>query len=375
MTRDRKFADTIYPSVVRAVGWLRQARRDDTLHLMPVTTPGDNENISGHVSGHNFLALGGLKNAIALAQGLGKVDDVAAFTKEYDDFDAALRQRLKELTARTGGYIPPGLDTLGGQDWGNLESVSPEPVLDPFDPMVTATLATTRAKYAEGLMTYGDGRWLHHYVGLPSTETEVIRGEQELVLEDLYAFLLHTSATHAPFEFSIFPWGTRDFGMNLSPHGWAAAKYRILLRNMLVREQGNELHLLSCLSPEWLRSGSTIGVRRAPTEFGQVNFDLAISIGTATLRLDSRFTNAPAAVILHTPWFMDVSAVKADGRNIKPGGKGIRLPSGVKKVEIVWSEKSPRPTMSYLNAVENYKKEYRRRYEEYLIHGTAVERK
>jgi len=153
-------------------------------------------------------------------------------------------------------------------------AVYPEIILDPFDPMVTATLQTTRQKYQEGIMTYDFGRYLHHYLTMKNTETEVIRGEQEVVIQELYAILLHTSATHAGFEFSIRPWQTRDFGMNMSPHGWFSAKYRTLLRNMLLREQGEDLHLISCLSPEWIRTGQEISVSNAPTNFGTTNFSL-----------------------------------------------------------------------------------------------------
>ena len=47
----------------------------------------------------------------------------------------------------------------------------------------------------------------------------------------------------------------RDFSLNLSPHGLFAAKFRTLLRDMIVREQGNDVHLLSCVSPEWIQVG------------------------------------------------------------------------------------------------------------------------
>ncbi|MEK6572022.1 MAG: hypothetical protein AABZ61_11665, partial [Bacteroidota bacterium] len=257
ITRDKEFAEKVYPSVQRAVEWLRKARQEDPLHVMPLTTPGDNEDITGHVTGHNFWALVGLKNVIVLAEGLGKKEDADTYRREYEDFRTTFVNHLHRITAKTGGYIPPGLDSLGGQDWGNMLSVYPEIILDPHDPMVTATLNATRAKYQEGVMTYGDGRWLHHYLTIKNTDTEVIRGDEEMAIDEFYALLMHTSATHAGFEFAILPWSTRDFGMNLSPHGWFAAKFRALFRNMMVREQEKQLHLLSCLSPEWIKDGAT----------------------------------------------------------------------------------------------------------------------
>ncbi len=367
LTRDRDFAAEVFPSIQKAVAWLKQARRDDPLHLMPSTTPGDNESITGHVTGHNFAALGGLKNAIALAEGLGKSSDAGTFKAEYDDYLSALRTTLSEVTGKTGGYIPPGLDRAGGQDWGNMESVYPEMVLEPSDPMVGATLKATRAKYQEGIMTYGDGFFLHHYLTISNTETEVIRGEQQTAIDELYALLVHTSATHAGFEFAIRPWGTRDFGMNLSPHGWFAAKYRTLLRDMMVREQGNDLHLFSCLSPAWIKGD--ISVHRAPTNFGIIDADLACSARRGTLVLKTEFRSAPEAIVLHLPWFLNVKTVVADGKPMGVRDGEVRLPADTKRVEMTWTPRPDIPASSYERAVNLYKQEYRMRYERFLTDG------
>jgi hypothetical protein len=333
------------------------------------------------VTGHNFWALAGLKNVIAVAQDLGHAEDAKAYQAEYDDFKAALVAALNKMTAHTGGSIPPGLDQLGGQDWGNMLGIYPEQILDPMDPMITATLKATRAKYQEGIMTYGDGRWLHHYLTLKNTETETIRGDQQLALEELYALLVHTSSTHAGFEYCIFPWGDRDFASNLSPHGWFAAKFRAALRNMLVREQGNDLHLLSVVSPEWVRPGGVISVKRAPTDFGQVNFEMKSDNQGATLVLDNHLSNsamssatAPngggaATLILHLPWFVKTTSIIADGKPIQNTSRAVSVPANVKQIRINWTKQPNAPQLSYARAVDEYKAEYRRRYEEWLRTG------
>ena len=370
ITKDTDFARSVYPSVQKAVVWLQQARRNDPLHVMPSTAPGDNEDITGHVTGHNFWALAGLKNVIALAEALGRKQDVRAYQAEYDDYKAAFIAALNKATATTGGYMPPGLDVTGGQDWGNMLGVYPEQILDPSDPMITATLNATRAKYQEGIMTYGDGRWLHHYLTMKNTETETIRGDQQLAVQELYALLLHTSSTHAGFEFCIFPWGTRDFAQNLSPHGWFAAKFRTMLRNMLMREEEDRrLHLLSVISPEWVRPGEAISVKRAPTNFGEVNLDMRFREGGATLHFDNKFRETPQQLVLHLPWFMAVSTVSIDGRKVAVTDNSVILPVKTREVQIEWQKKADAPALSYENAVRDYKEEYRRRYEQWLQTG------
>lgn len=368
ITHDRAFAEQVFPSIVRAVAWLKQARAADPLHLMPASNVLDNEYIPGHLTGYNFLALDGLHEAILMAQALGKTQDASDFQHEYDDYRAAFLKRLDEVTATTDGYIPPALDgQKGGQDWGNLLGTYPEHVLAPDDPRIAATLKATQAKYQEGIMTYGDGRWLHHYLTIKNTLTEVIRGDQEQAVRELYALLLHTSSTQAGFEFAIRPWGDRNFEGNLSPHGWFAAEYRTLLRNMFVREDGDDLHLLSVLSPEWIGAGKAVSATRVPTDFGTVGVTLdQPSDSSATLHIDSQWVQAPKRIVLHLPWFMKIASVDADGKAVSVSGEAVTLPPGTRMVRIAWSRREGAPSLSYQQAVDAYKAEYLRRYNEYM---------
>lgn len=206
MTRDRRFGETVYPSIVKAVDWFERATAADSLHLMPSTDVKDNEYVSGHPTGYNFLALDGLQAAASMAAELGHRTDAERFSSDYDVFRAAFIARLNQVTAKTGGYIPPGLDgNTDGTDWGNLLAITPEEQLDPHDPRVTATLRHTQACYQEGLITYSrpdQGQFLHHYLTIKNTLTEVVRGDQQQALRELYSELLHTTSTQAGFEYA-----------------------------------------------------------------------------------------------------------------------------------------------------------------------------
>jgi hypothetical protein len=280
---------------------------------------------------------------------------------------------LNERASENDGYIPPALDGLkGGYDWGNLLSVVPEPTLDPHDPRVAATLKATQAKYAEGIMTYANGEFLHHYLTIKNTMTEIIRGEQEQALEEFYALLVHTSSTNAGFEFKIYPWGSRNFEDNLSPHGWFAAEYRTLLRTMLVREEGDQLHLLSAVSPAWIGAGKRITVRQAPSNFGTVAFTLEQpSADEAILHLNPVFTRPPQKIVVHLPWFVDLKSATADGKTIYAVNGALAVSPQTRNINIRWTLKPDGPRLSYDRAVADYKAEYARRYQ-ILMHGEAA---
>ncbi len=376
ITHDKAFAEWAIPQIDRAVQWLKQARAADPLHIMPASDVRDNEFVPGHLTGYNFLALSGLSLAIPMAQQTGHPDFASAWQAEYNDYRQAFLKVLDQRTKEENGYIPPALDgQKGGFDWGNLLAVVPEPTLSSRDPRVAATLKATQAKYAEGIMTYANGEFLHHYLTIKNTMTETIRGDQEQATKELYALLLHTSSTHAGFEFAILPWGDRNFQDNLAPHGWFAAEYRTLLRTMLVREDGNQLHLLSVISPDWIGQGKTISVTQAPTYFGSVAFQLTQPTAneadlTLTTNFDPHSTDAPSAIVVHLPWFMQIQSAEANGHSIHATDGQLILPADTKAVRLHWSMRADAPTMSYQKTVDDYKAEYARRYA-ILMHGSA----
>ena len=304
LTRDADFGDKALPAVMKAAEWLEREMANDPLGVMPITTPGDNEAITGgHVTGHNFWALAGLKNAIAMAEGLGKSEEAAKLNGLYRELYGNLQTVFSKLLRETDNYIPPGLENQGGQDWGNLMAVYPEEILSPRHPAVLATLLKTKEKYREKLMTYADTKYLHHYLTMKNTETWVAKGDQQFALDEFYAVLAHTSSTQAGFEFTINPWSDRDFRANLTPHGWFAAKYRNLLRDMLIREVDTRLILLSVISPAWAKPGDTIVVRNAPTNFGKVSFFASFEEDEIRIEIEPEYFSLPNRIIIPQPYF------------------------------------------------------------------------
>ena len=370
MTHDLSFAKKVFPSVERGVNWIETARASDPLHLIPASDVKDNEYVSGHVTGYNLLALDGIADAAALANAVGEPAKAGEYQADYARYRRDFVKALDRCAALDGGYIPPSLDgDCGGQDWGNLLGTYPGHVFAANDPLITATLNKIESKYAEGLTTYGTGRYLHDYLIFKNTITEIERGEQQQSVKDLYAVLVHTSSTQEGFEFAIRVWGDRDFADNLPPHGWFAAEYRIALRDMMVRDDEGDVHLLSVISPAWMGAGKTIRVERAPTEFGVVSFTMTQPDNrSADIELNMQWHEKPRAVYLHLPWFTDVSYVWVDGNPVHLENGKVRISPNVRTVRIKWRRRTDVPDWSYDEAVLQYEQEYQRRYYVYM-HG------
>ncbi len=370
LTHDAAFACEVFPAVEKAVGWLQDKLDKDPFGLMPPTNAMDNEQIIGRYTGHNFWALMGLDGAVRVAHAAGEHEAAEGFQNFRDEYYDHFMAQLRKVSAKNNGIIPPGMDAPDGIDWGNLLAVYPGHLLDPFDPLVTATFKHYRENHmAEGIATYRNS--MHHYLTERVAQTALIRGEQELAIKEFYAMLLHTGSCHEGFEFSVFPWSNRDYCMgvpgiqicNFTPHGWYAAVMNTLLRMMFIREQGRTLHLLSAISPEWVKPGDSFSVKRAVTCFGTVNLRAKAREGGINIEFEPSWKEPPEPVILHIPFFAKVKGITVNGSQVSPEGDAVKIPACKCEVNISW-QVDPSIKYSYARAVADYKAEYKRRYQE-----------
>ncbi len=345
---------------------------------MPASDVRDNEFVPGHLTGYNFLALSGLKLAIEMANETGHAELAKSWQAEYDDYHAAF---LKVLDKRSPVKITA---TFHRRSMGRRAATTGATCSQSFPsrrstlttPRVTATLKATQAKYAEGIMTYANGEFFHHYLTIKNTMTEVIRGDAEDQAQadrELYALLVHTSSTHAGFEFAMgFRGATatlkttwlRTDGLPPSTGPFCAPCW--------FAKKGNQLHLLSAISPAWIGAGKSIAVRQAPSNFGGVAFTLDQPWpGEAVLHLNMAFTRPPQKIVIHIPWFVDSKSATADGKAMQAVDGALAVSPETKNVQIRWTLKSNAPSLSYDSAVRDYKAEYARRYQ-ILMHGEAA---
>jgi hypothetical protein len=322
-TGDDALARRALDPVARAMQWLAAARSADPLGLLPPSDPRDNEMIAGHLAGDDFWALDGIAEGVALARRLGREDLATSWEAQGADLRAALLRRLPPAAP-----IPPALDAPGGQDWGNLWAAYPAQVLSADDPRVAATMAKARAGFREGIATYLDGTDLHGYLGFRVFETDLLRGDQRAVIDGLYASLAHTTSTQGGFETGIRVFGKRSVDDNMTPHGWFAAEYVALLRNMLVREDDHGLTVFSALSPQWLRPGRVVAITHAPTLYGKV------SVRLRSLRDGAVLTWSGVHAPLRWPVPAWVSAVRAPG--LAAGARTIALTGSRGRLRVHW---------------------------------------
>jgi len=360
-TRDRTFAESIFPSIERAVGFIERAVTEDQFGLMPPAYPYDNEMIKGHYTSTNLWTLMGLRYAIRLADILGKKEVVKNWSVLERKFDANILKAI-QYSVKEDGYVPTGLyDFLTGEksragfkefqtncDWENMLLAFPSECLSPDDPIVSGTIERIRKGYAEGIMTYRHGQHLHQYITANMIEQYMVQGRSKQALIDFYHLLLHSGSTHEGFENMVEPWSSRMVDPECPPpHAWAAAKTASVIRDFLIYEYGGrcginkgkrDLYLFSVLSPDWVNPGEHITLQNVPTEMGMVTAKIAFQEKSAELSINAKFNEQPSSICLRIPYFKKLISVETDARKYSIENGCIVFSPDVRKATIFWDE-------------------------------------
>jgi hypothetical protein len=127
------------------------------------------------------------------------------------------------------------------------------------------------------------------------------------------------------------------FGGGDMPHGWGAAEYILLLRDMLVRDDGVNITLLSGVPKEWLCGGKVIKVDGAPVRGGKIGFEVLGSLDKGRVELHILpSTRLFKPVEVHLP-VGGIKVMSDRGQAVKTTGDTIVLPSGTRRAIITVS--------------------------------------
>jgi hypothetical protein len=329
ITGDENWLRRVYPAMLRAAQWTMRARRvapadSPFAGLLPpswadgesIATPwskGENNSPPQkcHIVGYDLWNLRGILCTAAAAAKLGKKAEAEQLLHEARLY----RKDIEHARKRAGvSYFPPTWEQKG-MNWSNTETLWPTELFSPDDPSVLATIHDARTQYrnggggfVEGMIRRDEPALAHEpggpdailpYMSAYTTMASLIRGQDEQVVEDFYWYLLHSTASQAfaegIFYKKCFAWA------DTIPHVTGSANYAIMLRHMLIHEQGDELHLLLAAPDWWLGDGQTISIQRAPTHFGTMNLTIRGTASGVQVELAPPRRQPPKRIVLHLP--------------------------------------------------------------------------
>jgi hypothetical protein len=307
ITGDRQWLMKVYPQMRQAADWVLEARRQNPLDSpfsgVLTNAPADGEYLwdgKHHIVGYDFWNLRALLCTADAARILGRNAEAAELLEEAELYRKATDTAWKQTRL---DYFPPSWEKAGTH-WGNTETLWPTELFEPNDSRVTALINHVRENFnggfIEGTIQWaGHAKAIHPYMSAYTTMDCLVRSEHEQVVEDFYWYLLHSTATHA-FPEGVY-YETRTAWNDTIPHCLGASNYAIMLRHMLIHEQGDELHLLKAVPDWWLAEGNKISIERAPTHFGTMNLTVTGTKTGVDIELEPPTRSMPKRIFIHLP--------------------------------------------------------------------------
>jgi hypothetical protein len=377
-SRDKDWLAAAYPSLLRATEWIAEHREETTVEdgadlppgaqpikrmissrCRPEPTPplrlgekpywfgllpwsyGDSGLPEGHSFSHNFLAAYAEQVTAEAARTLGHEDAATQLGREYDDYVSAIRESVRRavtLEQASPPYLPAMPTYPEGAYSQTFLGVYPTGLYAPDDPLVSGLIARMEREEKQGLPTNvawagPAGVWAGEAMNM--AETYLLRGEKEKAAAMLEAALNHSYTTKVwkeeilvdvdapracdtPHSKRANMEGTGDM-----PEAWANANLVLLLRDMLVNERGEQLHLLAGSPASWVPEGKSLLLEDAPvTTGGELSLRVE-HVNGKLWRIAVDPHGASRDFVLHLP--MDPGTV----RSIRVGGKEVSVVAAV----------------------------------------------
>ena len=255
---------------------------------------------------HNVLSVFADALTVEAAEALDEASELPELRRIHETALNDLRVSLRRGAIHDGDFqwIPDSAGDPGGSRWGALYNLIPARILEPGDPLIAGTLKKIEQNISPGGQPVHtgwmeDGSWVA--ITLDNVaETHLALGQGDTAIAYLYSSLNHGTPMYTWCEERGQEPGTKKTSGDRQ-HLWTPVAVVRFLRDALVMEHLDGLHLGLATARSWLRQGGTVGVREAPTHFGNVTYQIKSDVETGRIHAEiippSR--EQPKAIILH----------------------------------------------------------------------------
>ena len=346
ITNDQALLTAMMPAIRVAVqNWEKNRKETAGAHLRAEDVP---------------VALRGLQQAQSLAQLAGDRQAESLIEKTRSSVEKDFRARLEAFgkkKAEIGGF-------LASREGERMiaRAVYPADLLPPEDKRAQLALQTLRSHFEEGLATYRS-RWLDADLTLSLAQAALASGESEIALQDVYALLLHTSATHLALGDKFQAWGGRQNQDKNAVLDGANGEFITLLRDLFLRAEGRDLHLFEAASPAWFSHDNRLEIREVVSAFGRHSLQATITAEKLVIDFQHHWRTLPKRFLFRVPKFVAALSAQVDGQSV-PVEKGwVTVPPLTRRLEIHWQNRAAHERLSYDSTVADFIREYAGRYE------------
>jgi hypothetical protein len=313
-TKDIAFLRKLIPSVYIGAKWIvkklkkEYKKKHPYKGLMPIGLSAEHFGANGVYYWDDYWSLKGLIDAKYLIDEVPEERFDASFIDKAihnlkNDIDVSL-----EIAAAKEGKpcMPIGPERyIDSGAIGSLVALYPLYIFEPNDERLVNTVEMLRERcftnnaFFHDINHSGHGTYLNAHIA----QFYLSRRDNK-ALELIYWLLDKTSNTFTWPE-SIHPF---TFGgvVGDGHHGWAAADFLIVVRNMMLLEEKEKLVFTPVVPKEWFYQNAHIAIQNAPTHFGIVNFRYhLLEDNFLEIIIDCIFSIPPKSIEINLPFHIN----------------------------------------------------------------------
>jgi hypothetical protein len=305
-------------AMTKGARWIKRKRVSNapgTLHqgLLPAGFSAEHLGPNDYYYWDDFWGLAGLRAAVRMTERFGRLRASQEIALETRDFEEAIFRSLETACAkRPRGAIPAApYRRMDAGAVGSMVADYPLQLFEPKDPRIMATCEwlMNHSFHGSGFFQEMVHSGINCYLTLALAQT-LLRAGDERFQKLIQAMAVLASPT------GQWPEATHPFSgggcMGDGQHGWAAAEWAMMIRNLFVREEKDGLIVGSGLFPEWLHQDQPLSFGPTPTPFGPVEVRLEIIEKGWTLLVKGEWREDPPWVEARVPGYARVSITEAD---------------------------------------------------------------
>ena len=304
--------EALLDAAARAVRWIEHKRLPTELDaphagLLPPGFSAEHLGPNDYYYWDDFWSEAGLRAAARLFRRAGRRHDADHAAKEAEDLHWSIERSLQRLpAARTLGGLPAApYRRLDAGAVGSLVADYPLQLYPPGAPpvMTTVEFLLQNSFHHGGFFQDMIHSGVNAYLTLDIAQTLLRAGDERFC--DLIQTVARIASPTGQWPEAIHPL-TGGGCMGDGQHGWAAAEWAMMIRNMFVREEQDRLVIGSGLFPQWLEvisaDGDELFFGPTLTPWGRVS----VRIERDAVRLETHWHATSPAIDVQIPGFEPV---------------------------------------------------------------------
>jgi hypothetical protein len=314
-TKDREFLEKHFDAIHRALKYLVMLRertlapdylenepgRERFVGILPPSISHEGYDPPMHSYWDDFFALKGWKDGKEAAQALGREDVAEWAQQQYDLLRESVRASIEATIAfKNITYIP------GCAEKGDMDASSTSIAFFPCeedDLLPEGELRHTYEIYYDDIVRRLDPSWSAGYTPYEIRNLTAFIGlghrDRALFLLDYIMGCRRPPAWNHLAEVVLSDPRMGSYIGDM-PHTWVGSGFINSVRNMVVREMDNKLHLLRGARGNWVTDGDGVVLRNFPTYYGTLHMTAKGDAQSLRVELRGEY-DIPGGMVLYWP--------------------------------------------------------------------------